>query len=251
MPCDSSDPRGPAGSGVPGSSAAATKASHAAPVKSAANAARATSGLTASPPPSLTRATAWRVSRRTRHAGSRDRGAPRSTLRHSRRLPIVTHRLSYPSGARSGTSAVPAAKTYRGFDAPTNRATRAASAPVVGAEVASRSNFFGASERSPSTGARASRPAAIARFSASRSAGRVAQYAATSQYPRSAYAASPRLKSKTFIGTPSKTFIGTPSERLCGIYTRTRDCTCLTMLFRCRSGAAQCGGAAQCECTKC
>lgn len=242
MPCDSSAPRGPTGSGVPGSSAAATKASHAAPVKSAANAARATSGLTASPPPSLTRATAWRVSRRTRHAGSRGRGAPRSTLRHSRRRPIVTQRLSYPSGARSGTSAVPAAKTYRGFDAPTNRATRAASAPVVGAEVASRSNLRGlsASERSPSTGARASRPAAIARFSASRSAGRVAQYAATSQYPRSAYAASPRLKSKTFIGTPSKTFIGTPSERLCGIYTRTRRdcCMCMTMLFRCMSGAA-------------
>ena len=187
MPCDSSEPRGPTGTGSPGSSAALTNASHAAPVKSAANAARATSGLTASPPPSLVRATAWRVSRRTRHAGRRARGTPRSTLRHSRRLPIVTQRLSYPNGARSGTSAVPAAKTYRGFDAPTNLAIRTASV-LVGAEVASTSNFRagGASDASASTGARGRRPADMARFSASRSCGLGAQYAATSQYPRSA-----------------------------------------------------------------
>jgi hypothetical protein len=208
MPCDSSDPRGPSGTGVPGSRGATANASHeAAPVNSTANAARATSGLTARPPPALTRATACTVSRRTRHAASRDRGAPRSTLRHSRRRPIVTQRLSYPSGARSGTSAVPAPNTYRGLDAPTNRAIRAESAPVLGADTPSMSNLRGASETSPSTGARGSLPADIARFSAGRSCGG-GTYATTSQYPRSAYATSPRLMSKTFIGTPSETLCG-------------------------------------------
>jgi hypothetical protein len=230
MPCDSSEPRGPSGTGFPGSRGATANASHAAPVNSAANAERATSGLTASPPPSLTRATVWRVSRRTRHAANRDRGAPRSTLRHSLRFPIVTQRLSYPSGARSGTSAVPAPNTYRGFDAPTNRATCAASAAVRGAEIASMSNLRGASDTSPSTGARASLPADIARFSASRSCGFGTQYATTSQYPRSAYPTSPRLKSKTFIVTPS--------ESLCGHGTSRYSSICMDIMsFKYCSGA--------------